>query len=245
MVSKRNAQNNDYGIKIPFTPLSITFYLILLSFVFIRLFKKKKLINDNFGGKIIEKELKNEYNPPIIEMNDESTMNNLDEINDDNKTINSNSSINIINKSKQIGFDIFESTLKELNSMNESETFSSTSNKLVYHEPQIKDNSVFLRKFKNSLINGHNKQNENIHYLRHHINSNSNNNNNNNNNFEQDYKKERFLSNTKINKQNHLLGIITTQQTALKNHNIINSNSQLSTNSFISASDYFVHNKKN
>jgi hypothetical protein len=48
MANKRNAQNNDYGIiKIPFTPLSISFYLFLLIFVLIRLFKKKKIINKN------------------------------------------------------------------------------------------------------------------------------------------------------------------------------------------------------
>ena len=265
MVSKRSGQNNDYGgiIKIPFTPLSISFYLFLLVLLFIRLYKKKKLIinenrtTSNEKLKINNKKLLNgreatvnhekddvEYECTHVELNDESTMNNLDEI-DDNKTINtannSNLSIIINNKSKQIGFDIFESTLKEINTLNETENFSFSSTKTAYnHEPQIKDNSAFLRKFKNSLISGH-KQHENInYYLKHHLNSNCN-----NNSFEQDYKKERFLSNTKLNKQNHLLGIITNQQTALKNHKILNSNSQLSTTSFFSASDFFLQNKKN
>jgi hypothetical protein len=221
---------------------------------------------------------------------DESTMNNLDEIDDTvEKALNGSNSSILVRKSPsdkessndkqikraQIGFDIFESTLKEINTMKGSSPTESLNplsgskfkpaifEKIpkIFQENQIgdssfRDNTVFMRKFKNSLLTGHKSQNSNFTNLnyRNHNNNNNNNNgsvsNNNDqiyyqNHFEQDYKKERFLSNNfaKSNSKHYLLG----QQQALKNHQkIFNSNSQLSTRStstFFSTAD-FVQNMK-
>ena len=295
MANKKFSQNIEL-IKLPFTPLSISVYVLLLVFLLVRLYRKKRGA-DRGHGKVIEntqtkgihfnnkkyncgephnmisKEiLGKRFNEPLFmeyrekDLNDESTMNNLDEIEDnaEQKTISSSNSsasilvnttiTNNVNKRTQVGFDIFESTLKEINTMNDTTAtlvVPPTSTIMADTSSSCKDNSVFLRKFKNSLLNysGHNQklqlqqQQDNIQHYKH-LNSN-NINCNNNNNFEQDYRKERFLSNTKVNKQNHLLGIITTQQQALKNHHkLLNSSSQISTSTFFSTSDFAVQNKK-
>ena len=224
-------------------------------FLIIRLLRKKKRdsksnLNEkvNFNYKScgdvlpIESDFNNEK-LKLIDTCDESTMNNLDEIQDEKS---SNSSI-VVTKRGQIGFDIFESTLKQINKVNENlddpalavkqkQYFNITDAKSINNNNEA---SVFMRKFKNSLLTGYKPQNQSAMHFR-----NINNSNNSNydklyykNNFEQDFKKERFLSNTKLNTPSHLLGLVAQQQALKNRHKILNSNSQISTTTFFSSSD--------